>query len=192
MQDNSLLRLHELKPGPFYRFVRFGRYGPDRMEHVPVLLSDRYLDALVRSGGAMILFVHLGKRSDPAGPVLTTPAADAFRSLARRFHEQRLFLQTTSRLLRYIAVRDHLQYSVTRDSGRTRLDVRVVDDPVLGTFVPTDDDLAGIAFVIDAADAPIVSVAGRPASHVQVEREGRRFAVQFPPRYPEFGDLLDE
>ncbi len=192
MHDNRLLRLHPLDPGPFYRFVRFGRYGPDRMDHVPILLAGRSLDGLADSGGAMVLFVHLGKRVDPGGPVLSAETMQGLRGLARRYHDQQLYVQTTSRLLRYIVVRDHLRYAAAPAGDHTVLDIQGVDDPVLGRFVPTADDLAGVCFEVGGRAVPRVTVAGRPADQARIRRHGDGFVVQFPPPYPDVGDLLDE
>ncbi|MCH7526567.1 MAG: hypothetical protein IID39_03935, partial [Planctomycetes bacterium] len=166
LAHNSLLGIYDLEPGPYYRFTRFGRFGTDCMQHLPILLCERHLDTLTELGGVMIVFVHLGKRVDPAGPVFDESARSVLTDLARRYHSGELYIQTTSRLLRYIAVRDHIDYSLNERDGHPTLNIEQVKDPVLGTFVPTDDDLAGLCFEVRSATEPSVAIAEKPNDDV--------------------------
>ncbi|MCP4591595.1 MAG: hypothetical protein GY842_12715 [bacterium] len=150
--DNRLMHRYDLTAGTFYRFTRFGRFGPDRMEHLPLLLSDANLDALQRSGGATVLFAHLGKRQDRSADVLNPASSAALAGVARRFHGGELFVTSTSRLLYYITVRDHLRYTAAQRGEQVVLNIERVEDPVLGTFVPSEADLAGISFGLRIAE----------------------------------------
>lgn len=191
MRDNRLMRRHALEPGPFYAFRRFGKYGPDCMQHVPILLSDDILDALADSQGVTVLFAHLGKRPDPSGPVFDEAAAAAFRELARRYHSGELYVETTSRLLRYITIRDHLEYKVDQRNDHVVLNIERVNDPVLGTFTPTLDDLAGMSFDVRSDTPPIVTVKGAAVSRASVTPNDGGYRIQFPVRVLDTGDLLD-
>ena len=190
MFENRLLKPYPLEPGPFYRFRRFGKYGPDCMQHLPTLLSDETLDALVASRGVSVLFAHLGKRPDPGSPVFNAASADALRGLARRYHQGQLYVETTSRLLHYIAVRDALTYAVKRRGEHVVLEIGEVNDPVLGRFVPDADDLAGMCFDVRAHLPPIVSVCGRVTTVALRRKTSNHFSVCFPRIPLDPGDLL--
>ena len=75
--------------------------------------------------------------------------------------------------------------------NRVELDIVGVSDPVLGSFVPTVDDLVGVSLDIDADIAPSVSIGGVAAANVQVEPLRNGYRVQFPLRRLDVGDLLD-
>lgn len=189
--DNRLLRLYRLDPGPFYSFPRFGRFGPDCMRHLPILLSDDHLDRLVSSGGASVLFIHLGKRPDRASPVFDAAAVSALQATASRYHARDLYVESTSRLLRYVAIRDHVRYSATRRDGKAVLDVERVDDPVLGDFVPSADDLAGLCFDVRSRTTPLARIGGADVRVKTSQIATDRYIVQFPIRRLDPGDLLD-
>ena len=145
--------------GSVYLFQRYR--GPDRPDPSSLAsqLSAANLEGLREQEAVAIVYQHLGcDRSSgqcvPATPpYLSREAVAALRAVAGLHHGGEVFVAGLGSLLRYIVVRDGLHWRTRRGGdGSLRIEIESVEDPVLGTFRPSPDDLAGITFVTGAVD----------------------------------------
>ena len=88
----------------------------------------------------------------PFGP----EARKALCRLAYAFRRGEIMVLRTSRLLKYYVVSKHLDWEY--DPADDTIRIQAVDDPVLGRYVPTLDDLRGITFHVDSPKHPGVSL----------------------------------
>ncbi len=152
--DNAVMRPCTLRDGTrCYEFLRSNPHWAgveqgDTARGLAETLSDVLLDRVEQRRGATILYTHLGKGADPRQPV-DAFTCSRFAALADRHQARRILVTTTARLLRYLAIRDNLRFRTSTTNGRTVITVERVEDPVLGTFEPTTQDLAGVTFVAD-------------------------------------------
>jgi hypothetical protein len=113
-------------------------------------LTARMLSRLVACEGVAVLYTHLGKVRDRDRP-LGEGTERAFRHLARLRDEGAVQVTSTSRLLRFVTVRDSLRYRAVLEGERVVVVIESVDDPVSGPRVPSERDLDGLAFGIAGA-----------------------------------------
>jgi hypothetical protein len=95
----------------FYVFHRFGTWGQADIDGLGELLSADNMDRLVRARGTSIVYTHLGKRlaSRRDDKTHIPPATvKAFEGLAKRFEAGEIMLSSTSELLDYLVIRDHV------------------------------------------------------------------------------------
>jgi hypothetical protein len=100
-RDNRLLFPWRLRDGrPVWRFLRYGRWRFDTISRLPHILPLRVLDALEESGGAMIVYLHIGPSRDET-PEDYRAGLRALDEVARRFRERKtLWVARTSDVLR--------------------------------------------------------------------------------------------
>lgn len=137
---NELVQHETLRDGtPVVTFRRCGAWKRDGAPDLAWLLAPRWLDRLIASGGASIVYVHLA-RGWP-------PPAGVFEAIARR--SRQIWLVPAARLLRYVVVRQSLRWRAERD----RVVLEPTDHPVLGR-IPTADDVRDLALE-DALGRPV-------------------------------------
>jgi hypothetical protein len=96
---NALLDKETLGDGrEIFTFLRYGRWRRDTLTHLPALLSAETLDRLVASGGAMIVYLHIGPPVDET-PATFDAGLRAMDGVARRFREGALWVARTADLL---------------------------------------------------------------------------------------------
>lgn len=134
-----------------------------------VQLAESVLSGLVEGGHFSVVAQHLGTARPMI--VLGGPAAEALRRLASWQESGDILVARTSRQLAYNRARDNLRFSAdVGDDGALTIDVTTVDDPVLGSSVPTIDDLRGITFVVEEAARARLLVAGQELEQRLVRR----------------------
>jgi hypothetical protein len=185
---NRVLRPSTLRDGRrVYEFMRFHPYYAG-MDHgatgreVGGVLTERMLATLLRREGIGILYTHLGKIDNPQSP-LGPAAQTAFRRLARLLDSGELLVTTTHRLLKYLAVRDNLRYSVSEEPDAIMIRVEAINDPVLGEYIPSLDDLQGISFKTgsEKVNSAILSIVGRDGDVVLANDSEGHFFVPWRP-----------
>ncbi len=144
----------------------WGRGRPATMLWWPSLLdtqlSEAVLDELIDEGLFCITAQHLG---DLAGEQELSPAAvEVFRRLRARQDAEDILVARTSRLLEYSRVSSHLSFEVRGSADQLYVDITAVMDPVMGTFVPTLDQLRGITFFVPDPTKSHVLLNGRPVA----------------------------
>ena len=123
-------------------------------EGLAEVLVDPMLDALVRRGGACVLYTHLGKIKDPTRPFGPATCA-ALERLAARSRSGHLLVTTTRRLLGQRRAAREAVVSVTQDGGPARVDV---------TYGGPARDLDGLTVYVAQPDRAQVRVNGAAAS----------------------------
>lgn len=115
-------------------------------EFIDTQLEPECLDQLVARSEFCIAAQHLGDLKDSDD--LPTTAVETFR-LLREYQDQGLIqVARTSRLLEYARVSQHLQFETHGSDRQLYVDITSVADPVMGTFVPTLDQLRGVTFYV--------------------------------------------
>ncbi len=147
-RKNDLYIPYTLKDGQ--QLLRFNRYGHGRYDwsdDLPRLINRQNLQRLIDTGGASILYLHIGDRRDRSKPALTTPGIQALNILAEKANKTKeIFVTVTSRLLQYVAIQKTLKYQV-RSSGNTKT-IQITN---IGTIASDDKShppasLQGITF----------------------------------------------
>ena len=145
----------------FRRFRGKRRWAPDPGS-LADQLSTENLDHLEATGGAVVLYQHLGCFREPdgravggRGRLLPRPAVQQFEDLASRYHSRRIWVAPCARFLRYLETVGDLQLDVQRHRGGLRLLLSGRRDPL------DEKDLAGVSLRIRGAVAHLeVELAG--------------------------------
>ena len=150
-RQNDLFRPFTLRDGQeLLRFNRFGHGRYDWADDIPRLINTPVLNRLVDSGGASVLYLHIGDRRNRNEPALSNAGVNALRLLADRVHKtEEIFVTTTSRLLRYVAVRDYLEYSVREVDGKTVITLEGISHPLFANDFQDPDTFAGLTLYTD-------------------------------------------
>jgi hypothetical protein len=151
-QTNALTTPVRLRDGQ--RTLEFLRSNPhwggvscgDTSDGLADVVTDAFLDRLVRRNACCVLYTHIGKRRGRAGePPLSLATQARLRGLALRSAAGEVLVTTTRRLLDYHQARDSVALSMSSD-GSTR---------VVNLSFPTGGDTAvphGLTFYIDAPE----------------------------------------
>lgn len=132
-------------------------------------LDAECLDRLVAASQYCIVAQHLGDLHE-SGAELPPPAVLAARRL-RDYQDTGLILVArTSRLLEYARVSQHLVFDVRGNGAQVYVDIRSVADPVLGTFVPTLDQLRGVTFYVTSPSTTHLLLNGTPIRNAELLR----------------------
>lgn len=163
---NQLCRPSALRDGQrIWEFMRSNPHwaGPgrgDTADELGGVLTPNMLDSLVRSEGVCVLYTHLGKVRNPRCPFGESARA-ALQRLAAMRQAGQLLVTTTSRLLRYITVRDCLRGSASKRGTHVMIQIESVEDPVTGAFAASPEDLMGLTFILDRCDTVALSLVNR-------------------------------
>ncbi len=191
---NRVCRPSVLRDGQrIWEFMRSNPHwaGPgrgDTADELGGVLTASMLDILVRSESACVLYTHLGKVSNPRCPFGESTQA-ALRRLAGMRAAGQILVTTTHRLLRYLTVRDRVRVRASRIGGRVMVSIGQVDDPALGAFMPSLDDLIGLTFVLDRSEVVTVSLASGQIVSCDVVHDGDKTIAAVPWRplvFPDF------
>lgn len=111
-QDNAQYRVKRFVDGnTFYTFQRHGTWFEADIDGLGRLLTPERTDQLITIGGTCVLYAHLGKR--PVNRMHETQhippeTLSGLRHLRERWKSGALHLSSTSHLLDYLVLRDHL------------------------------------------------------------------------------------
>jgi len=120
------------------------------------ILTEENLDSISQAGQYTILANHFG--SGDLYEMLTDTNRVAFERLKQYQDAGKIMVVRSSRLLEYAAVRECLRY---RAKGNT-IDILSVDDPVVGSYMPTPEQLCGITFYVSDSATAQVRISGVP------------------------------
>jgi len=157
----------------------------DGIAHV---MTEQMLSDLVQCGGICFLYTHLGKVADPR-QAFNPATQQAFHRLAQYVRNGRILVRTTHRLLRYLTVRDSLDYRSERQGNTLIITIESISDPVSGLRQPSSDDLQGITFVVDRCERIELCKGVNTPIHCEVFHEGQSSYIVVPwkmlqlPRY---------
>jgi len=195
--DNALLNPVVLRDGN--RLLKFRRFGNGRLDwsdHLPVLLSEQVVQALIEKEGYLIAYIHLGSRIFPSNNLPFSPeSVQAFQRIAR-YSKDSLWVHTTTRILTYNYVRNNLQWTVEETDSHYL--IRVLGVSSLDSAELTADDFAGLTFCAPA-DKPVKLIFQNQSLPVQVQKtENFQFIlipvppVQWPLTQSEFRRIMKE
>lgn len=162
---NETLRSRILRDGSLVdEFMRCnphwgGVSSCDEGRAVGAVLTDQMLDRLAERGGTCILYTHLGKIDDPRVP-FNPQAVRAFRGLAEAFHDGRLLVTTTRRLLGYRRTVRRINWVCTEDANRIRIAINTGTNGSERNRL-SDVDLAGLTFYVSDPGVTSMSIDGR-------------------------------
>ena len=150
---NQVLRRISLRDGScVFEFMRSnphwgGVSSAETPSGIAQVLTDEVLGRLIDREGVCILYTHLGKIENRriAFPVSTVAA---FRRLARAQRDRKVLVATTGRILKYLALRDHLEYSVRREGNLVTIHARPAESAGGVTEINSADDLGGLTFYV--------------------------------------------
>jgi len=96
---NQLVERRALRDGrQVLAFRRYGRWRVDTISRLPAILAPDVLDRLAASGGAMIVYLHIGPSADET-PETLRAGMKALDDVARRVREGSLRVERTVDLL---------------------------------------------------------------------------------------------
>lgn len=158
---------------PALIFKRFrGHDGPMAGNFI-AQVNPESLDELEKRGGAAIVYQHFGvwramftgkrhasQRSSEPENVLDEHNIWAFRTLAERFHEGRILVATTRRLLDFLWMRNHLEYRVEQEGDQITIRIDAINCPAVGRINPDVTALAGVAFELPKTFGEPIVLAG--------------------------------
>jgi hypothetical protein len=182
-KPNRLIREVELRDGrPVFEFLRSNpHYGGvscgETADGIAEVLVPRILDRLVQSGGVCILYTHLGKVSNSAGPFGPATVA-AFRRLSGYYSRGELLVTTTGRVLNYCLMKRDITLSCSPKDGFEVIDIE--------TRYP--NGLDGLTLYCEVPERTRVLVNGRHVAGLQrnlPDHAGRR-SISFPWKRLEF------
>ncbi len=172
-----------LRCNPHWGGVSCGDTG-SRLEEV---LSEGFLDRLVRREGVCILYTHLGKVRSGQEP-FGEPARTGLRRLAAYQAEGRILVTTTSRLLRYLSMCAGLQYRCDRLGDRLVIEIARSQDGGREARPPLPDEIQGLTFEVAWPGDAEVRWSGGPAVLCRQVRSGGQLIISVPWRSLVFPD----
>ena len=138
-------------------------------------LADPVLEELVSLGQFCVVGQHLGALPPLTGfdPEMAAP----FKRLRQLQDDGRILVARTSRLLHFNRVRDYLNFTTSVRNGETIIDIETVVDPVRDRWIPSLEDLRGIAFEIDPTPSAVLRLQGRLVDRREIVTEGGPGAI---------------
>ncbi|MGB2988196.1 MAG: hypothetical protein WBE26_20195, partial [Phycisphaerae bacterium] len=167
---NKVLRRTSLRDGrPLYEFIRSNPYwgGVDRAATADGLaeaLTPAMLQRLLARRGVCILYTHLGKIHRREKP-FTRPTLEALRHLSALYHDGKVLVTTTRRLLGFRRAACELAVSARRSGRGLQIDLQTSGDGGVGPLTP--GDLDGLTFYASDPDQTRVTIDDREVEHLQ-------------------------
>jgi hypothetical protein len=135
-----------------------------------LLINDSNLEALCRSGGTCILYVHW---THPRSFPIPDATISRFELLRRWRDAGRIWVTSTARLLEWTRRRTFLRVVCQREGRRLIIELDGVDDPLFGREAVDLADLNGLCLHLPAAQPELtVAVNGHALNANQVHRSG--------------------
>ena len=145
----------------FQRWISsWGEVAAADVNDLPVQLGTRRLERLVRNGGFLVIYTHMGEHLDLAAglPAQLKTQLHVLRELQSDGH---LLVATTGRLLRYREVQGELSWQITTDGERASIEIDPQLDTPIGSDRLEEHDLQGLTFYLGRAKVAKVRFGGR-------------------------------
>lgn len=126
------------------------------------------LDELVENSQYCVAGQHLADLRDSEW--FPPAAAESFRRLKRYQDEGLTLVARASRLLEYARVSQYVRFDVRGTAGQLYIDIDSVADPVLGTFVPTLEQVRGLTFYVPEPETSYLLLGGEPIRNAELVR----------------------
>ena len=141
-----------------YAFKRYRgerKFAPDSSS-LQFQLSEKNLNELINNEGYCVVYQHLGvKRLEDGKPVSNEmPYFDssnikALEMLSGLFHDGKIFIAATSRLLNYNTVSNNIEWKTRKEGDKARIIIEKVKDKICGGYIPDIRSLQGVTFYSD-------------------------------------------
>jgi hypothetical protein len=171
-KENDLVKITTLDDGQkVYEFMRFDNNWQGvgvgaNSKGLAYALSKKTLNRLKETAGYMIIYTHLGQNAD-CPQYICRETQDALRNLAAEFESGALYVTSTSKLLNYYINHRYLNWTYESKGDETIIHIHNVQDPLFGTFVPTEEDLQGITFYVPEKRKTRVFIGGKEVEDIQ-------------------------
>lgn len=194
-RSNELFQLSRLRDGQaVFEFTRSNSFWQgvgkgDNSFGLSYVIRKKALDKLITSGGASIIYTHLGKGL-PESPYFSESTISALRGLANAYASGDIYVTTTSRLLNQICNRRYLVWSYKTTSQTCDILIDGIDDPLRGKWSPTENDLQGLCFYSRFPDRTRIFIDGTEIQSVirsPSDETGRR-SVMIPRTFLSYPD----
>ena len=156
---------------PYWAFRRFGTWDEAHRDDLGLILSRAHLERLCKTGGYMIVYIHLGKKRHKGAALFTEGEKAALDRLARYFQDKKILVTTTARLLSYHLVWRGLSFSVGGRDNRPTILLTGIRDEVDGDRVAEPADLAGITFFTSHASGTVIKTGETHVVHTVFEKD---------------------
>lgn len=165
--DDQIVHSLKLRDGSsLYCFVRYGDWDKSQVWHLPDVLNYRVLGRLKKSGGAIIVYTHLGIGAK----------SKKMNEMVKKLQTDDIWVDYIHMILNYMVVRQGLRFRSFIRGKVLHIEITNVIDPVLGKFVPSRADLKKLTFYYDL-DAEIRVTLGKellPVSYNPPDATGKR------------------
>jgi hypothetical protein len=166
---NLLLQPTRLRDGNrIFEFIRCNNHWhkprPSSLK-LAYMLRPQALETLIASGGATILYTHLGFIDPPE--LIPLPTRAALGHLADTVHKGDLFVTTTTRLLTYCLTHRYLKWDYHLSPGNVvHITIKAIDDPITGLRPPTPEEIQGITFYVPDRQKVSLRLGDQRLSHI--------------------------
>ncbi|MDQ0189373.1 hypothetical protein J2S03_001205 [Alicyclobacillus cycloheptanicus] len=157
----------------FWRYTNssYTKTGSPVWNWTPYQLSNQItmtkLKNLEKEHEFSIIAQHLDGTTYP--DVLPKSAVTALEELATEYHDGRILVARTSRLLQYNVTEQYVKYKVTYQNGTAYIHILVIADPVLGTHVPSLDEIRGLTFYTSNPARTVIEIGNTPIPSTLVQ-----------------------
>jgi hypothetical protein len=162
---NSMIFPRKLKDGnKLWVFSRYSNNAKGKLiwdpEFIDQELSDGNILSLIRHHQYTIVAQHFGIRHNKR--IFNQKALNALRYLDQQYIGKKVLVARTSRLLNYNLVQEYLSYHAAVESNKIIINILSVDDPWMGKFTPTLNDLRGVTFYVNNPKQSEILLNGKP------------------------------
>ncbi len=154
--DNFLISFNRFSKGP----TAHQTWEPSR-HTLRFSLTEPVLDNLVNEQGFCILYTHLGKPF-PRGEALFPPQdKKSLELLADYYHQGKIWVTTTSRLLDFWLIRQLLNWTVRLENDLIVIEPGLINHPLEGPRLPYVRELAGQNFLTPDPFKTVIRLNGK-------------------------------
>lgn len=196
---NRLCQLITLADGAsLLAFTRYnqhprGLWGHPNRHTLRYALHPQALRDLLDQEAFLVVYTHLGLPKKAAGDLFPEPDRQALLNLARHYHEGRLWVTPTSRLLNFWLLHHFLKWQAVWEGERLVITLLALDDPVTGPRRPRPEELAGLCFYSPRPEATSLYLDGRElAAQIYPADHTGQWCLGLPPVPPPRLDALEE
>lgn len=151
--------------------------------NVHLWCNQSKLDEIAANGVMDIVGVHWGYWHD--GGYITNPepkipqvTIDALR-LLRSYHDSgKILVSKTRDILQYDLAKRVTKWSSSVVNGKNTIDISSFDDTQFGAHIPTVDEVRGLTFYVDDAQAAEIRIAGTLVSETEIVRNEADYTGQ--------------
>jgi hypothetical protein len=129
-----------------FNYSRRGPWSQPTRHTLRQNLCLQVLNDLIEQEGYMVLYTHFGLPPWGNEPLFPDPDKRALIRLSEFFHDGKIWIAPTSRLLTYWFVSKYLDWQVSQEGNNIIIDLCSLKDPSLGPRHPHKYELAGLCF----------------------------------------------